>query len=450
VARKNHSRRRGCWVEANASGSLRFRFRWRLPGKDGLHQFSETTELMDTPANRAALAKQVAMIGADIQSGRFKYLSWFPSGTHAGDFRIPVVADAVRRGPLTISDYFHVWVAGKVPPTVRVSRARDYRNHFRRYIMPIIPDVLLAELTLADLETLKARLLAEQQLSLKTVRNVIDGSLRAMMRDAKNAGFTQSFPFPDLEWSRHLVPGPDPFTEEERDALVEYFRVKKWRLGRAKGAYYQASYYSYFAFVFTLFYTGLRPSEAVALRHRSLDLGHATLYVERSRSLGAEAAPKTAAAARLVRLTPKNVELLRELTGKPEYYVFKNTLGSPISQVAFYKLFRAAQRELCLRERDLYATKDTYLSCALTRGVNLQWLSEQTGVADATLRKHYGKFIHADARDAEELAKIDFAPRLPLDGLTDDEKVLDYLRNLVEQKGFEPSTPTLRTWCSPS
>ena len=57
--------------------------------------------------------------------------------------------------------------------------------------------------------------------------------------------------------------------------------------------------------------------------------------------------------------------------------------------------------------RDLYATKDTYVSTALTRGVNLAWLSEQTGVADATLRRHYGRFIHADAADAFELSKID-------------------------------------------
>src|SRR6516165_4194475 len=49
---------------------------------------------------------------------------------------------------------------------------------------------------------------------------------------------------------------------------------------------------------------GHRPSEAVAIRVRSLALGSGTLFVERSRSLGAEAAPKTAAAARVVRLTP--------------------------------------------------------------------------------------------------------------------------------------------------
>ncbi len=51
--------------------------------------------------------------------------------------------------------------------------------------------------------------------------------------------------------------------------------------------------------------------------------------------------------------------------------------------------------------------KDTYVSAALTRGVNLTWLSEQTGVAEITLRKHYGRFIHADAADALEIAKIE-------------------------------------------
>jgi hypothetical protein len=90
---------------------------------------------------------------------------------------------------------------------------------------------------------------------------------------------------------------------------------------------------------------------------------------------------------------PGNVKLLVQMidaSAKPDDYVFKNTLGAPIDQRSFYKLFRAAQRKLGIRQRDLYAIKDTYVSCSLTRGVNLTWLSEQTGVADAKLWKHYG------------------------------------------------------------
>jgi hypothetical protein len=121
-----------------------------------------------------------------------------------------------------------------------------------------------------------------------------------------------------------------------------------------------------------------------------------------------------------------------------------------MTSTMLYKLFCAAQRRLNSRLRDLYASKDTYVSSALTRGVNLTWLSEQTGVADSTLRKHYGRFIHADAADALELAKIDsdagqmlqFVPRARSGRRKD---LVTEKGNLVEQKGFEPSTPTLRT-----
>jgi hypothetical protein len=121
-----------------------------------------------------------------------------------------------------------------------------------------------------------------------------------------------------------------------------------------------------------------------------------------------------------------------------------------MTSTMLYKLFCAAQRRLGFRLRDLYASKDTYVSSALTRGVNLTWLSEQTGVADSTLRKHYGRFIHADAADALELAKIDsdagqmlqFVPRARSGRRKD---LVTEKGNLVEQKGFEPSTPTLRT-----
>jgi len=62
---------------------------------------------------------------------------------------------------------------------------------------------------------------------------------------------------------------------------------------------------------------------------------------------------------------------------------------------------------LGIRLRDLYATNDTYVSVALTKGVNLTWLSEQTGLMESTLRTHHGRFIHASQADALELAKID-------------------------------------------
>jgi integrase len=161
--------------------------------------------------------------------------------------------------------------------------------------------------------------------------------------------------------------GPSPFAAEERDQILDYFKAKRWKVG---GFNDTRLHYPYFAFLFTLFFTGMRPSEAVAVRIRSFNLGARTVQVERSRYLGAEAAPKTPRARRAVRLTWKNVEVLEplvELKARPEDYLFKNVRGEPIEAANFYDLFRDAQRALSISPlRDLYSAKDTYISLALT------------------------------------------------------------------------------------
>ena len=350
MARQKHRlSRHGCWIEAQA-GLLRLRFRWQFPGELKPRKCSETTELCDTAENRVLLAKQAAIIGAEIRAGSFNYLRWFPNGTRAAAFKPD--APSPRRDPasrVTVAGYYESWILRKLPPLVRPTRARDYRNHFRRYIFPWVRDIPLAGFSLEQLEELRLHLHREHHLGLKTIRNVIDGSLRAMFRDARKAGVEAGFPFADMEWPRRVVPGPDPFTEDERDRLLEYFLKKRWRVGRNQGHYQRKTHFPYYCFLLTLFYTGLRPSEAVALRLKSLDLASGTLFIERSRSLGVEAAPKTAAAARVVRLTQRNVEALGqlvELRSEPADYVFKNTIGEPIDQTSFYKLFCAAQRVL--------------------------------------------------------------------------------------------------------
>jgi hypothetical protein len=47
------------------------------------------------------------------------------------------------------------------------------------------------------------------------------------------------------------------------------------------------------------------------------------------------------------------------------------------------------------------------MSVALSNGVSLPWLSEQTGVAVTTILKHYGRFIHSSEADDFEMSKIE-------------------------------------------
>jgi hypothetical protein len=59
----------------------------------------------------------------------------------------------------------------------------------------------------------------------------------------------------------------------------------------------------------------------------------------------------------------------------------------------------------------MYQMKHTYISTALTAGVNPVWLETQTGVRYETLRRHYGKWLWAEG--ADQLRKIsELAPEL--------------------------------------
>jgi integrase len=141
-------------------------------------------------------------------------------------------------------------------------------------------DLDLNCVTTDTLENFRVHLVEERRFSVKSARNIIDGSLRAMFRDAGRR--IKRNPFNDLPanwWPRLPQRQPDPYTEDERDRILTFYRKRR-------------SYKEY-AFAYFRFYTATRPSEAVALKWASVDLvnGKATFAV--SRHLGEENAPKT-------------------------------------------------------------------------------------------------------------------------------------------------------------
>src|SRR6201981_1929511 len=101
---------------------------------------------------------------------------------------------------------------------------------------------------------------------MKTARDIIDGTFRAIVRAARRVDkFTTADPFADLTWPRRVVPTPDPYTAEGRALLLDFF----WRRERR-----------YYPLVYTLFFTGLRTGEAIGLRWCTVDLRRGRLAVK--------------------------------------------------------------------------------------------------------------------------------------------------------------------------
>lgn len=110
---------------------------------------------------------------------------------------------------------------------IRKSLERDYRQYFSCYILPQIGQVKLKELGHPrTLENFKVQLLS-RDLSVSTVRRVIDGAFRAMIRDARKFdSLVIDDPFVIIEWPETPREKPNPFTEPERDAILGYFRQR--------------------------------------------------------------------------------------------------------------------------------------------------------------------------------------------------------------------------------
>src|SRR5713226_1799119 len=161
-----------CRVKPNRHGYLAFRLYW-----NGMSSW-EGTGLKDTPEDRKLLEAQAVLISHEIKKGIFDYLKWFPNGNKAHLFR------PKETKPKTVGEYYSEWILRKRPPVVRKGLANDYRKQFNRYILPRFKNTNLADVTPRELENFRTHLLEEFGLSLKSCRNIMDGTFRAMMRDA--------------------------------------------------------------------------------------------------------------------------------------------------------------------------------------------------------------------------------------------------------------------------
>ena len=362
----------GCSV-GRRGGRLRLRFRWQGRAR------SIATGLADTPENRHTLGPLAKKVGAVIRAGEDptavlkKSLVQPPGGS-------PEVAT--------------------LPPLVRKAQARDYRRHIVGYVLATLGRVLLRDVKPSDIRGLQAELFS-RGLSVRYAKNILAGSFRALIRQATADDLVIGDPFAGLKWPKPTAPEPDPFIPDERARIIRWFAEKVFRFaaGRTAAGPRHRSHLPYHVFVYLLFWTGLRPSEAAGLQWQDLDLERGRLHVRRSRHLWEYGAPKTDGARRTVELFPEAVRLLKliqPLRVTPEMPVFINTLGQPIEPNSLLQHWYACQRALSIRVRGLYCTKDTFVTTSLNAGVKIAWLEQQTGVAYATLRRHYGKWMPSE------------------------------------------------------
>jgi hypothetical protein len=107
-------------------------------------------------------------------------------------------------------------------------------------------------------------------------------------------------------------------------------------------------------------------------------------------------------------------------------------------------------RALGIRPRKFDATRHTFISVALTAGVNVKFLAEQCGTSVAMIERHYGRYLAGDVES--QLRLLEAAEQVPNEA-REEAKVVTLagaspfpVRHLSETqmvpRGFEPLLPT--------
>ena len=200
------------------------------------------------------------------------------------------------------------------------------------------------------------------------------------------------------------MPNSDsPFTIAEAEALIAAIH-RDW--GEAQGNYDEFR-----------FFTGLRPSEQIALQVSDCDLSQAKINVTKARVMARDKDRTKTSEDRLVELCPRALEVLKrhltlrarlKLAGKIVHddLFFKET-GEPIRnlQYAWVRWRRSLQLTLKARYREPYNARHSSVSWNLMIGKNPLWVAKQHGHSVQTMLEVYAAWTEGTKESDIEAIK---------------------------------------------
>ena len=351
----------------------------------------ERIALKPTAANLKRAEQHKVAIELAISEGTFDYAATFPNSPRATKFIPP--AQLMKVGP-----YLQHWLKRK-KAQLKASTAAHYRRQIEGKLIPMFGDVLLHELAKRHV---KAEL-ALYEVSNKTLAN-LQSCLRAALDDAVEDEILDSNPLAGWNYRRKDElkedDDVDPFTVEEQEAIIG-------ALPRELQAQVRFA-----------FWTGLRPSELIALEWGDIDwlAGEIRIVRAKTREATEPETPKTTSGKRTIKLlAPAREALLQQkaatfLAGR---HIFLSPLtGKPwvAADEVRKHLWLPAMKKAGVRYRRPYQTRHTYASMLLSAGEHPMWVAKQMGHKDWTMiARIYGRWMPSADENAGDKAVRVFA-----------------------------------------
>lgn len=280
---------------------------------------------------------------------------------------------------LTVNEYLDHWLETSVKPRVRARTYKEYSDTLKRYVRPRIGIRRLRSLKPVDIQAVYSEM---QEANLGGMVRLTHTLLKGALTQAVKWQMLARNPadYVDLP-KRKASAKTRALSREEAERFLEATRRSKWH-----------------TFFHLMVATGLRPSEALALTWKDVDLAKGTLTVRRSLGwLKGEKRfvfndPKTASSRRTVPLPYGLVKLLSEhMTAQFKKgfieLVFCTRAGDPAHQrVIVQEAFKPALARASLSaDVRLYDLRHTHATLLLLAGVHPKVVSERLGHASVSI-----------------------------------------------------------------
>lgn len=341
----------------------------------------ERIRLKPSPANHKKVANYLGTICSAIELNNFDYSISFPDSPRAKKFSMGPIS-----GP-TVKEYMLSWI-DKRATQLKDSTIRQYTNITNQMLIPTIGDIRLSELKRNDVkEIVMSNPAGNRRLA------GIQSVLRTALTDAVEDELIDSNVLLGWKFKRKDAPvasDVNPFSKEEQARILS--KVS----GQVRNQ-----------FIFS-FWTGLRPSELIALDWDDVDWVRREVYIMkvRTRNSTKPERTKTPAGTRWVDLLgPAYDALLAQkahtfLAGRE---IFQNP-GTGTRWRGDDRIRDVWVRALKLsgvKYRRLYQTRHTYASMMISSGENPSWVADQMGHKDwGMIRKTYAKFMPDSVENA--------------------------------------------------
>jgi integrase len=362
-------------------------------------RYRPTIKRVPSEANLRRARIQLEEIKRRIASGTFVFAEEFP------EYRYMEQLGGDARGAHTCNDIFDEFMTHCESRMSKNDLAFATYESYRKILdciwRPAIGATLFDRVKYSDL----VKIADARKLSKKTYNNIISPLRCAFEHGYRDhpEKFNPASGLKGFRITKKDRPAVDPFSIEEAEALIAALH-RDW--GEAQGNYDEFR-----------FFTGLRPSEQIALLVSDCDVGQGKISVTKARVMARDKDRTKTSEDRLVELCPRALDVLKRhlalrarlvLAGqiRHEHLFFKED-GSAIGNLQYpWVRWRRTLRALKARYRDPYNARHSSVSWNLMVGKNPLWVAKQHGHSVQTMLEVYAAWTEgANESDIEAIKR---------------------------------------------